>query len=670
MSDIDVVTATIDRDRHTVLVVDDNPATRYSTARVLRAAGFRTAEAATGNDALRLARGEISAVVLDVDLPDINGLEVCQRLRADPRTRTLPVIHLSATYVEDRHKVKGLVSGADAYITHPAEPPMLVATVQALVRARMAEEQLRRSEMKFRAIYSQAQSGIVVLDEQGRVTDINPALLRMLGHDADDVLGRELAEFAPSDWQDRVREKTSAAEFRDPVWHEYMPLQHADGSRVHLEWSLSATLEPQLRVAVATNVGERMLLEQSRQKLLEREQAARQAAERHSQTKDDFVAVLSHELRNPLNAMMMALHVLEARSVQPELSKSIGIIQRNAKTQARIISDILDVSRINSGKLTLHREMARPGLLVTASMQGVQAMAEQKSLTLDVQLDDEDPPMWLDPARFQQAIWNILSNAIKFSNPGGTIWIRLRREGTALSLEVRDEGVGIEPSFLAAVFDKFAQGHTPHASRGGLGLGLSIVQHVVELHGGSVQVHSGGLGLGTSVQVALPGQTGTAADAGGQAAPSAPDAADRGGELRGLHILVVEDEPQAREMLGLILRDHGAQVVQCSDYDGAVQAWHAQPADVVVADIGLPGQDGHALVRELRRLAAAGSGAGTVGASAGDAAAPFTAIALTAFGRQEDQATALAAGFDLHMSKPLRPLQLISSIVRLRRRPA
>jgi PAS domain S-box-containing protein len=660
MTESHIVSATIDRTRHTVLVVDDNPATRYSTARVLRAAGFRTVEAASGNDALHMAQGNISAVVLDVNLPDIDGLQVCQRLRADPHTTGLPVIHLSATYVEDRHKVQGLDSGADAYITHPAEPPVLVATIQALVRARMAEEQLRRSEMKFRAIYTQAESGIVVLDAAGTVTDVNPAMLRMLGRSATDVIGHPLASFAPAEWQDRVRHRSSGTERVEPVWHEHMPMQHADGTLVHLEWSLSAYLEPQLRVAVANNVTERVLLEQSRQKLLEREQAARRVAERHSQTKDDFIAVLSHELRNPLNAMMMALHVLETRSVQPELAKSIAVIDRNARTQARLISDILDVARINSGKLTLNREMVRPGLLVTASLQGMQAQIDQKRLHIALQLDPDDGPMWLDPARFQQVVWNILTNAIKFSHADGSIQIVLEHAGGMLELVVTDQGIGIEPEFLGTVFDKFAQGAAPTSSRGGLGLGLSIVLHVVELHGGTVAVHSAGSNKGTTVRIRLPMQTpsDTAAPPAGHHALTEP-ATRHDLALDGLRVLVVEDEPQAREMLSLILRDHGATVAEAQDYDSAIQCWSAGPADVVVADIGMPGKDGYTLLRDLRDLA---SKHGTL-----PRPKRFIAVALTAFGRQEDLDQAAAASFDLHMPKPLRPLQLIAAVARLSR---
>lgn len=529
---------TIDRARHQILVVDDNPSTRYSTGRILRAAGFQVAEANTGAAGLdRASAGDISAVVLDVHLPDMDGFTVCRILRRQPETVVLPVLHLSATFIESADKVAGLNSGADAYLEHPVEPAVLVATVQALVRARIAEEQLREAEQRYRQL------------------------------------------------------------------------------------------------------------------LLEREQAARAAAERHSRTKDDFVAVLSHELRNPLNAILMSVDLLLRRQPEPAFAKGLEAIRRNAQTQARLISDILDVSRINSGKLTLQREPADPALLLQSALETMRPQYEARGLVLHSAIEPVGT-MLLDPARFQQIFWNLFHNAIKFSHDGGRICVALARVGTDLVLTISDTGQGIAPEFLERVFEKFTQSEAAgRRPQGGLGLGLSIVKHLAELHDGDVVLESAGLGAGATVQVRLPivqSPDGHTMDAARSALESAVLAvlADR-------HVLVVEDDRDAAEMLGHILEDRGAQVRLAGDADAALAALQAQRPDLLLSDIGLPGRDGHALLRQWRALEAAAS------------QPRVPAIALTAFGRADDRAMALQAGFDEHIAKPFEPHRLLNAICQL-----
>ena len=533
------VNTTIDRSKHTVLVVDDTPATRYSTCRILRAAGFQIAEAASGGEGLDRARaGNISAVVLDVHLPDIDGFTVCRMLREMPETLVLPVLHLSATYVESSDKVAGLNSGADAYLEHPVEPAILVATLQALIRARIAEEQLRETEQRYRQL------------------------------------------------------------------------------------------------------------------LLEREQAARANAERHSRTKDDFVAVLSHELRNPLNAILMNVHLLLRKEPPPEYTRGLDAIRRNAQTQARIISDILDVSRINSGKLTLQREMADPAALVQSSIDAMRQQLDSRQLRLVLDVQPAGVVL-LDPARFQQIFWNIFNNAIKFSHAGGCVHVALRRTSEQLELTVTDTGKGIAPAFLGRVFEKFTQSEAPgKRASGGLGLGLSIVKHLAELHGGDVELTSPGLDAGTTARVWLPLQPIVDGSVALDTQPGALDDAALAG-LSGRRVLVVEDDRDAAEMLGLILEDRGAQVRIVGDHDSGLAALQAQRPDLLLSDIGLPGKDGYALIRQWRAQEASGG------------LARLPAIALTAFGRPDDRAMALAAGFDAHVAKPFEPQALLNAMLRL-----
>lgn len=648
MNDTDVITATIDRQSHTVLVVDDNAATRYATGRVLKASGFKVMEAASGLDAIEKSAVGVSAVVLDVNLPDLNGFNVCRVIRQRPSTEHLPIVHLSATHVASEDRVTGLNSGADAYLVHPAEPAVLVATVQALIRARTAEEKLRRSEQLFRAIYDHAQSGIALLDAAGVFADANGAMQRMLGRSREDLVGTPLASFtAPG------QELTPA----EAHWRGEVPMMHADGRIVFLEWTISEPIENGLRIATATDVSERHELERRRREVLEREQSARAAAEHHSRTKDDFIAVLSHELRTPLNSIVGWVAILQRRNPTPEALKGLEAIERNVKAQARIISDILDVSRINSGKLRVVRERVNSADLVRNALTALQKdIADRR---IEVLLDlDVDADAYLDPSRFEQIFWNLMTNAIKFSPVGGTIEVRLRRSDEKLLLTVRDKGQGIAPEFLPRMFDRFSQSDSPgNRHHGGLGLGLAIVKHLAELHGGSASAHSEGIGHGTTMSVELPVfGTAYAEPPPADLEPSSPGAQDTHARpLEELDILIVEDDTGAAEMLSVILADRGATVRIARDYDTAMDALKSSWPDVVVSDIGLPGRDGYDLVRAIRALPA----------RAGAAVLP--AIALTAFARPEDRAKALDAGFNAHLAKPLKPHALVEAVLSVMR---
>lgn len=652
MIDTDVINTTIDRGRHTVLVVDDNPATRYSTGRVIRAAGFRTAEAGSGAEALQQVGEGVSAVVLDVHLPDIDGFEVCRIIRAQPATASLPVVHLSAARIRDEDRVTGLNAGADGYLVHPVEPAVLVATLQALIRARTAEDELRRSEQRFRAIYDQAQSGIALLDEQGRFADANPAMLALLGRAREELLGRPISAFVPPAWRNLVEGQVAVPVPDRAPWRGEFPLLAADGRRVHLEWSVSSHVEPGVRIAIAIDVSERFELEQRRRDLLEREQAARQVAERHSRTKDDFIAVLSHELRTPLNAIVGWVHILKRRGTTPEAAKGLEAIERNVKTQARIISDILDVSRINSGKLRLDREWADPADLVLGALDSLSGSLNDKAIQVETEVQAAHAPAWLDPARFQQIFWNLMTNAIKFSPPNGRIEVTLARADGRLVLQVRDFGQGIPPDFVPHLFERFTQSDAPGNRRhGGLGLGLSIVKHLVDLHGGAVSAASEGEGHGATMRVELPVEAVGAAAVDDPDSEGGPEAIDSDASaLQGLDVLVVEDDREASEMMSVVLSDRGARVRMAADYDSALRALrHAWP-DVLVSDIGLPGRDGYELVRRVREIEREQGGG------------RLPVIALTAFTRAEDRRKTLDAGFDLHLPKPLKPHLLLQAI--------
>ena len=650
----------IDRSRHRLLVVNDAPVGRYTTVRLLNAAGFPTLEASTGAEALEVADDDLSAVVLDIHLPDIDGFELCRRLRARPSTFRLPVIHLTAAYLTDEDKVRGLDAGADAYLTHPVEPAVLVSTIQALVRTRAAEDAMRRSEAKFRAVYALAPGGICLLRaSDGAVLEANPAMLALLGRAESQVLGRPLLDFVPP------AEHSDALAFIGALGHDGLRAQfslqppvdasdHVNHSApVQVEWTASPPIEPGLCMATAVDVSQRLAIARQRQELLDRERSARGEAERLSRMKDDLIAVLSHELRTPLNAIMGWTHVLQRHSPPELLHKGLTAIDRNVSIQARMIADILDMSRLNVGKLPLTREPVQAGAVARSAVAALQHTLRDSGHRLVLDLHDEDVLLLADGGRLQQVIWNLVGNAAKFSPRGSTITLHMQAHDGGVAVEVRDEGQGISPEFLPHVFDRFTQSDAAsNRQHGGLGLGLAIVKSLVEAHGGQVEVRSDGPGRGTVISFWLPGA---------DAAPAVTDADTGNGgisvygalsdeaaapvALGGLRVLVVDDDADACAMLKLILGERGVQVTTVTSADEALLALAGNSFDLLVSDIGMPGRDGYELIRDIRALEAPGE--------------HLPAIALTAFSRDIDRQQALQAGFDAHLAKPLRPQVLM-----------
>jgi NO-binding membrane sensor protein with MHYT domain/CheY-like chemotaxis protein len=394
-----------------------------------------------------------------------------------------------------------------------------------------------------------------------------------------------------------------------------------------------------------------------RQHLLTRERAARDEAERLSALKDEFLATLSHELRTPLNAILGWASMLQRGGKdEATLRRGLETIERNARSQAQLIDDLLDMSRIISGTLRLDVQLIEPDKVVEAALATVHPAAVAKRIDLRVDLErrpGEMPSMVLgDPGRLQQVMWNLLSNAVKFTPNGGMVQVMLGRDGQDVVIRVADSGIGIEPEFLPYVFDRFRQQDASITRKhGGLGLGLSIARQLVELQGGTIGVSSPGTHAGTTFTVRLP-------LAAPQAAPSPPPApavsaalAEAGrGKLAGVKVLLVDDAPDTLEVLQQILQHSGATIMLAPNAGMALALLERERPDVIVSDIGMPDVDGFELIRRIRCRSAGAGGA-------------IPAIALTAFTRQDDRNRAMQAGFNDYLAKPVEPGSLVSHIV-------
>ena len=402
-------------------------------------------------------------------------------------------------------------------------------------------------------------------------------------------------------------------------------------------------LERSLRYALALHRAE-----EERRLLLEREQRARQEAQAANRAKDEFLATLSHELRTPLNAILGWARLLSSGSLDTETArKAIEIIDRNTRLQAQLIEDLLDISRIITGKLRLDLRAVPVGEILEAALESVRPTAEAKRIHIDVQPRDGNEAILCDAARMQQIVWNLLTNAIKFTPEGGTISVGAQRDDSTMVITVTDSGIGIAPEFLPYVFDRFRQqdGASTRA-HGGLGLGLSIVRHLTELHRGTVKAESAGEGRGATFLVRVP----LAPLRAGQMELIESEAHALGDlpSLANLRVLIVDNEPDARALMRAVLEGCGATVDEAEDAAAALRSVQVQRPDVLLSDIAMPGEDGYSLIRKVRAL--------------DGPARMLPAAAFTAYATATDRARALLAGFQAHIPKPVEPSELAAVV--------
>ncbi len=530
----------------------------------------------------------------------------------------------------------------------------------AVERARAARA-LRESEARFRAVVETVAECVKIVAPDGQIAYVNRAGVDMLQTRDFDIRGADVLGFiAPeyrADWMAR-HARVCAGETQ----HWQFEIQGRHGARRWVE-----TLAVPIRMddgrtghlGVTRDVTERKRAEREREALLTAERTAREEAERVVRMKDEFLATLSHELRTPLSAMLGWAQLMRRRELNAaEKAAGLEAIERNAKAQQQLIDDLLDMSRIVSGKARLDIQRVELTTLIDAALEVVQPMADAKHIALRKTVEAGVPPINGDPNRLQQVLWNLLSNAVKFTPAGGSVAIELRHADDGVDLRVRDTGVGIAAEFLDQVFDRFRQFDSSSTRRhGGLGLGLAIVKSLVELHGGSVSAESAGAGQGATFTVHLPStkssHTHTLGASRRVAAilPHAPDE-PAGPDLEGATVLIVDDDADARAMLRRMLLDFHARVLLAgSAEDGLRCVREARPA-LIVSDIGMPEVDGYGFIRRVRDLPEEQGGR-------------TPAIALTAFARAEDRQRALLAGFQRHVAKPVDALELAAICVEL-----
>jgi PAS domain S-box-containing protein len=523
---------------------------------------------------------------------------------------------------------------------------------------RRAEQLLQISEIRYRRLFEAAHDGILILDSTTRrITDVNPFMMMLLDYPSEYFIGKELWEIGIFRDKEANLSAMQGLQETGSVRYEDLPLQDRNGHRHPVEIVANVYQEDNERVIQCNirDIAERVAFERERAALLANEQAARMEAEAANRSKDLFLATLSHEVRTPLNAILGWATILRSgRCDAADFQEGMEVIERNCKAQAQLIEDVLDISRIVSGKLQLQIRLCDLADVIRAAIDVVRPSADSKGVCLEVSLDSTTSQASCDKNRMQQVVWNLLSNAVKFTPRGGSVRVTLIRDGFCARIQVSDEGQGINPEFLPFVFDRFRQADsTTRRKLGGLGLGLSIVKHIVEVHGGTVSADSAGEGCGATFIVDLPIRAVHVDEGAGDpfAADVTPTPDAMSVRLDGLRVLIVDDAPDARRLLVKVLGEAGAVVIAASSVAEALEALATMNPQVLVSDIAMPGQDGFDLIRQVREM--------------GLTFKELPAVALTAFAHKEDRRRVLRAGYQVHVTKPVDPHELVAVIAGL-----
>lgn len=637
-----------------VLIVDDNQQDRALALREIEKLFpqfqyWEIIDEADFSEALR--QPKFNLVVTDYRLRWTTGLDILYRIKQ--QMPDCPVIMFTGTGSEEI-AVQAMKAGLDDYvIKSPKHYIRLAAAVWSSWQRSQQQQALKQVKATYNRFFKRMPLGLYRLNPQGLIVEANPTLVNILGYSSpQDLCGQNLRDFhlqsdIYSQWQQQLSLTTEREEFEAQIknrtgkifWiqHHAIAVKNQTGEVIGYEGALADI--------TATKQGELERIE-----LLNRERKAKEEAEHLNRIKDEFLATLSHELRTPLNAIIGWLQLLcNGRLNQSQADKALDVIYRNAKAQNQLIEDLLDVSRIIRGTMKLQFQPGNLVEVLKASIDTVRPTAEVKKIHIQTKLESQTIQVNMDTERLQQVFWNLEINAIKFTPVGGAITIEVMTTDIVAKVKISDTGQGIAPEVLPFVFDRFRQAETKSSTRtqGGLGLGLAIARHLVEIHGGNITAHSEGLGQGATFTVELPLFM---ADSSDRSTFSTTETTDILPSLEGLTLLVVEDEVDAREMTVLILEQCGAKAIAADSVKQGLFKYQQHQPDAIISDISMPLEDGYELIRQIRRQ---------------QGEKHIRAIALTAYAREEDKQQALEAGFDLHLPKPIEPLQLVRSLSQL-----
>lgn len=594
----------------------------------------------------------------------------------------LPILVLTAAGHQSAELERALGRlGNVSLIGRPVQVLSLVSLVRSSLRARRrqyqvreylaeqreAQRQIRAGEQRYRLLIENVSDyAIFMLDLDGRVASWNSGAQQLLGYSHEQIVGRPCdVLFSEEDrdngiFERELRAARTSGRATSAGWRV-----RRNGARLFVEGILSAVRDEQGQLRgyakFMRDVTERQRTHLERERLLESERAARSEAERAGYMKDEFLATLGHELRTPLNAVLGWSQILRRlKNLPREVLEGLAIIERNGRSQAQIIEDLLDMSAIVSGKIHLEIQRVDLGAVIDATMSSIRPAAEAKEIRLQLVLDPQVPAVNGDPGRLQQVFWNLLTNAVKFTPKAGLVAVTLARVKSHVEVRVADDGEGIDPTFLPHVFDRFRQADASSTRRyGGLGLGLSIVKQLVELHGGRIGVESEGVGRGATFRVVLPLPATSLHPRASEPRREHSDPGSESGtgidtarpDLHGADVLVVDDDTDARSLVRRLLTDCNAVVRIAGSAAEALEQIQLVTPDVLISDIGMPGEDGYSLIQRIRALQGR--------------KARIPAIALTAYARAEDRVKVLQAGYERHLAKPVEPSGLLKIVVSL-----
>ena len=612
-----------------ILNVDDNDGARYAKTRILQSAGFDVVEATNGTDALATVRRDpVSLVLLDVKLPDINGIEVCRRIKADPDSAAVLVLQTSAALTGRADKIRGLEGGADNYLAAPIEADELIANVNALLRMRQTQTALRDSEERFRQLTDNIEDVFWMFSVPARRLEyVSPAYAAIWGRSV------EALQQQPNSWLDAVhvddRGHVSA------LWNALAEVPHYEAEfRIVMEDGTVRWVRDRL-FSVRDRRGEvyrvaRVTSDITRRREMESLLRAADA------NKNEFLATLAHELRNPLSPIRNAAALLGAtgQGADERQARAREVITRQVDHLAHLVDDLLDVARISEGKIALRKEEVELGSVLAQAIETAGPLIQAREHTLDVATMPQQ--IWVegDPVRLAQSMGNLLHNAAKFTPKGGHIRVGVALDDGVVRISVQDDGIGIAEDNLSRIFGMFAQAAVPpDRAPEGLGIGLSLVSRLLEMHGGRLSATSPGIGMGSTFTVELPVLR-TAAAAGQAPAPVAGTTSSGSG---GRRVLLVDDNVDAMEMMAFLLAEMGYEAWTTADAGQLERLALEKRPDVIVLDIGLPGVDGYELARMLKAHPQLQS---------------IRLVAHTGYGSPEDRRKAQAAGFDAHLVKP------------------